>query len=155
MRIQKTVRLVLGLIPVLALLFTPMAARADEWNEATKLTFSQPMEIPGHKILAAGTYWFVTMADLSAPNVVRILNADRSQVMGVFSTGAVERAVPTDKTEIDFARQANEPNALVSWFYPSTRTGHEFLYGRPEEAAVASEPVLKVMAGRMAPAYGD
>ncbi len=58
--------LVFGLILVFALLLVPVA-RADEWDQATRLTFNQPMEIPGHKILAAGSYWFVTMADMANP----------------------------------------------------------------------------------------
>jgi hypothetical protein len=30
---------------------------ADDWNQATRVTFSQPVQIPGH-VLPAGTYWF-------------------------------------------------------------------------------------------------
>jgi hypothetical protein len=156
MRTLKQFSFISGLIFMFGLLLVPVA-RADEWNQATRLTFNQPMEIPGHKILAAGTYWFKTMTDLSAAddNVVQILNADRSRVIAVFPTAAIQRATPTASTEINFAEQGHQPNALVNWFYPGSTTGHEFLYSRQEEKVVASEPVLKVMAGRTAPAYGD
>jgi hypothetical protein len=47
------------------------ASRADELDQASKITFSQPVQIPGH-VLPAGTYWFV-LADLaSSRNVVHI-----------------------------------------------------------------------------------
>lgn len=156
MRIRKQYSLFSGLILALALMLVP-AARASQWNQATKLTFNQPMEIPGHKILGAGTYWFVTMADLSAAddNVVQIFNADRSEAVAALPTAAMQRATPTAKTEINFARQGRQPDALVAWFYPGRTAGHEFVYSRQEEKTVNSEPVLKVMAGRTAPAYGD
>jgi len=133
-------------------------ARADEWNQATKLTFNQPVEIPGQKILAAGTYWFTTMDDGAAfnDNVVQIFNADRSKILAALPTVAIQRATPTARTEINLAEpRANHPDALVSWFYPGLTDGHEFVYGRQEEKIVASEPVLKVLAGHTALAYGD
>ena len=46
---------------VLALASTVTAlsnARASEWDQATKVTFKQSIQIPG-KVLPAGTYWFV------------------------------------------------------------------------------------------------
>jgi len=36
--------------------------RDDQSNQATELTFSEPVEIPG-VVLPAGTYWFTIMAD--------------------------------------------------------------------------------------------
>ena len=41
--------------------------RADQWNKATKLTFSQPIEIPG-KVLPAGTAisWIAPVCDALA-----------------------------------------------------------------------------------------
>jgi hypothetical protein len=48
----STILLVLGFLTALP------AARADESNQATKVTFSQPIQIPG-RVLPAGTYWFM------------------------------------------------------------------------------------------------
>jgi len=39
------------------MVFLP-TAQADEWNQMTKIKFSEPIEIPG-AVLPAGTYWFV------------------------------------------------------------------------------------------------
>ncbi len=48
------------------------SARADEWDQMTKFTFSQPVEIPGG-VLAAGTYWFVLQNNQSDRNIVQII----------------------------------------------------------------------------------
>ena len=45
-----------------SLLMLPVA-RGTEENQATKLTFNQPVEIPGH-VLPAGTYWFVVAGSI-------------------------------------------------------------------------------------------
>ena len=160
MRARKPNTLIAGLILILAVAFAAPSARADQWNESTRLTFSQPMEIPGHRILAADTYWFETMADLSVANdnVVQIFNADHTRIVATLPSVAIQRQTLTASTEVNFAKQgANEPNVLVSWFYPGSGTGHEFIYSRQEEKAVASEPALKVMAhpAKVARAYGD
>jgi hypothetical protein len=156
MHIRKQFTVLSALILMSALMLVVPAVRADEWNQSTKLTFNQPMEIPGHKILAAGTYWFATLADLSAANMVQILNADRSRIVATLQTVPIQRAQATPRTEINLAKpQGNEPNVLVSWFYPDSHTGHEFVYSRQEERTVASEPVIKVMASPAAISYGD
>jgi hypothetical protein len=143
---RKQFAVIYGLIFVFALLLVP-AARADEWNQATRLTFSQPIEIPGHKVLAAGSYWFVNMADLANPNLVQIFNADRTRIIATVSTINVLRPERLWNTEVDFAKpEAEGPNALVNWYYPGDKTGHEFLYGRQEQRMIASEPLVKVMA---------
>ena len=52
MRIVKTVLVVLALF-LLGTFFVP-SARADEGDKKTVITFSQPFEIPGGKVLPAG-----------------------------------------------------------------------------------------------------
>src|SRR5260370_8051195 len=67
----------------LALFFTlalPSAMMADEWNQATKLTFSEPVEVPG-QVLPAGTYWFTLADNDSDRNIVQICNADRPHLL--------------------------------------------------------------------------
>jgi len=49
-----------------------VSARADEWSQLTKLTFSEPVEIPG-RTLPAGTYWFVLADSDSDRNIVQVL----------------------------------------------------------------------------------
>jgi hypothetical protein len=55
MKINKLC-LLIGWI-VSCFLFFEVAAHASEWDEATKITFNQPVQVPGHT-LAPGTYLF-------------------------------------------------------------------------------------------------
>ena len=51
---------------VLASLIMLPVAHADEWDQASQLTFSQSVQIPG-RVLPAGTYWFVLASRAPAP----------------------------------------------------------------------------------------
>ena len=76
---MKTTKLAGLILGALMLALAVPAARASEWNQATKFTFSQPFQVPG-QVLPAGTYWFETVqTPTDANNVVVIYNADRSQ----------------------------------------------------------------------------
>ncbi|MGD0466968.1 MAG: hypothetical protein ABSA54_01200 [Terriglobales bacterium] len=109
------------------------AARADEWNEATKLMFREPVEIPG-SVVPAGTYWFVLFDDQGDRNIVQIFSSDRSTLYATVFTASAERMQSTDHTEIKFAeRPHSRPEALLKWYYPGLLTGHEFLYPKREE----------------------
>ena len=66
--------MIAGFIIAFALIFE-LAAHADEDNELTILTFSQPVQVPG-RILPAGTYEFVLANSQSNRDIVRIFNAD-------------------------------------------------------------------------------
>jgi hypothetical protein len=126
---------------ILAILFASIvtlpAARASERDQATKITFSQPVEVPGH-VLPAGTYWFVLMDSTSNRNVVEIYNSDRSTLMAVTLTISDERLNPADESVITFNGQGSmHPPSIASWFYPGSLIGHEFLYAQPEERELA------------------
>lgn len=54
------------------------AAKADNWNELTKLTFLAPVEVPA-RVLPAGSYWFELVNLQSDRDVVAIYSADWSQ----------------------------------------------------------------------------
>src|SRR5260370_15929228 len=124
----------------LVLMFAVMlpVARADVWDQATKLTFSQPVEIPG-QILPAGSYLFVLLDD---PNrdVVQIFNADRNRLYATLITVRSSRMDPTDDTVISFAeRPSGQPEAILTWFYPGELTGHQFRYSGQEDRELASD----------------
>ena len=72
MQVIKSLVMMLGLGAFL--LSTPLAAKADEWNKKTTITFNQPVEIPG-MVLAPGTYVFELMDSPSDRDVVQIFNA--------------------------------------------------------------------------------
>ena len=127
-----------GFIIAFTLIFE-LAAHADEYNQLTKISFSEAVQVPG-RILPAGTYQFV-LAD-SSPNrdIVQIFNADRTQPVATIQTVPTERARETDGVSITLAqRPSGQPDALVSWFYPGTSTGHEFLYSKQEEQELTQD----------------
>src|ERR1700757_1654354 len=86
--------LIAALFLVLISVATPRSLMADEHNQATKLTFNEPVEIQGH-VLEAGTYWFTLMDSQSDRNIVQIWNEDRSQLLATVFTVADYRFQPT------------------------------------------------------------
>lgn len=107
-------------------------ARADQWNQQTKLTFSQPVQIPG-KILPAGTYWFVLAENVADRDIVQVFSEDRTKVYATIFTVPTERANSADDTLLTFADESDGRPALVNWTYPGETTGHEFIYSKSEE----------------------
>lgn len=115
------------------------AARADDWNQMTKLEFSQPIEIPGG-VLPAGTYWFVLQDNQGNRNVVQIFSADCSKIDAMLLAVPSYRQKATDDTEIEFAERPHQkPEALLKWYYPGRLTGHEFLYSAKHEQEFARD----------------
>jgi hypothetical protein len=117
---------------LMALTVVRPVAHADEFDQATRFTFSQPVRIPG-EILAAGTYWFVLIDHGSDSNVVQVFNSDRSSVVATLLTAAAERLNPSAETIVTLAEpegsaESSEPAALISWFYPGFTYGHQFIY---------------------------
>src|SRR5579862_6403470 len=87
---------------VLASLVMLPVAHADEWDQASKLTFSQSVQIPGH-VLPAGTYWFVLADSIGNRNIVQVFNSNRSTLYATILTIDSNRLHPTDSTTITFA----------------------------------------------------
>jgi hypothetical protein len=143
MRIRNLLCGVCGVVLAFAA-FSPMA-RADEWNQMTKLSFSQPVEIPG-RVLPAGTYWF-KLADIPSRNVVEIFNSNWSKIHATLFTVPEYRSQSIDHTEVEFAERSHfKPEALLTWYYPGMLTGHEFLYSKRQENAFARDVKEDVMA---------
>jgi len=145
MKINKRY-IAVGLIIAFSL-FLGLAAHADESDEATKITFSQPIEIPG-QVLPAGTYLF-RLANGDDLNVVQIFNADRTHLYATLNTISTDRPEPADQTVVALAEQgAGQPDVLVKWFYPGRETGNEFVYSKQEEKELARDKQQTVMADR-------
>jgi hypothetical protein len=124
---------------VLAAGATTGIVRADEADQAIRVTFSGPVQIPG-QVLPAGTYWFAVIDDRN-PNVVQILSADRSKSYGILNTISRERSVEVSNATFTLAkRRGTEPEALVAWFYPGHTIGHEFVYPKPVEQELSRAP---------------
>jgi hypothetical protein len=123
------------------------AARADEGNQATKVTFSQAVQVPGH-VLPAGTYWFMLPENVTEHDQVRIYNSDRTIFFGTILTITAERLQPTDKTAFTVAqRDPAQPQVVVTWFYPGDTIGHEFLYPKQVSKELAKAKQVTVVAG--------
>ena len=123
------------------------SAMADEKDKATKLTFSEPVEVPGH-VLAAGTYWFTLADSPSDRNIVQIWNADRTRLVATAVAIPDYRLKPKGKTVVHFEeRPSGSPEAIHSWFYPGDNFGQEFVYPKTRALQLAkqtSRPVLSI-----------
>jgi hypothetical protein len=118
-------------------------ARASELDQATKLTFSQSVQIPGH-VLPAGTYWFV----VPTRDTVRIFNSDRSTLIATLVTNSAEVPIPVDETTVILAnRGSTQPEAIVTWFYPGRVVGHQFLYSKQDRKEIAQANLVTVTSG--------
>lgn len=122
-------------------------AMADEWNQATKLTFSAPVEVPG-MTLPAGTYWFTLMNDDSDRNIVQIWGADRMHLLATILAIPDYRLQPKGNTVIKFSeRPSGTPEAIRARFYPGDNYGHEFVYPKSRATELAKQvgrPVLSM-----------
>ena len=144
MNIKKTFT-ILGFL--LAFLIVLPVVRADETNEAIKVTFNQPVQIPG-RVLPAGTYWFVLPRDLTQHHQVRIFSSDRTTLYATLFVIDADRTQPTSSTALTFAQRGSEqPQAIVSWFYPGSTIGHEFIYPKQVERELAQVKQNTVVAG--------
>ncbi len=147
---MKRITIVKSLVTItflFAFLVVLPSARADQSNQATQVTFSQPVQFPG-RVLPAGTYWFILPRDTTEHFIVRIFNSDRTMLIATLLTINAERAVPTDHTVFTLAERGSErPEAVVTWFYPGRTTGHEFLYPKQVEKELAKDKQDTVDAG--------
>ncbi|MGA8443117.1 MAG: hypothetical protein WB762_14830 [Candidatus Sulfotelmatobacter sp.] len=122
-------------------------AKADTWNKATKLIFSQPVEVSG-TVLQSGTYWFQLMDSPANRNIVQVWNADHTKLIKTILAIPSYRMDPTGETVVKFAeRPTGTPEALKTWYYPGENFGQQFVYRAARATEVAenvSEPVLTV-----------
>jgi hypothetical protein len=134
-----------GLIIAFALFFE-LAAHADESDQVTTITFSQPIQIPG-QVLAAGSYLFKLANANSDQNIVQIFNADGTVLYATLQTIPTERQEPTGHTVIALAEQGTgQPDVLLKWFYPGRETGNEFLYPEQKEKELAQDTQQTIVA---------
>jgi hypothetical protein len=136
MKIHKTY-IAVGMIIAFTLMFE-LAAHADESDQATKITFSQPIQVPG-QVLPAGTYLF-KLVNSEELNIVQIFSQDRTQLYATLQTVPTDNGqVPGDTTVILAEQGAGKPDVLLKWFYPGNETGHEFVYSHDLEKQIAQD----------------
>jgi hypothetical protein len=144
---SKKLQIAMFCLVALATLCVSSNAKADTWNKATKLTFSQPVEVSG-TVLQSGTYWFQLMNSSTNRNIVQIWNADHTKLIKTILAIPSYRMNPTGETVVRFdERPTGTPEAIKTWYYQGTNFGQEFVYrkARPTQLAEnVSEPVLTV-----------
>lgn len=122
-------------------------AHASASNQATKVTFNQPVEIPG-TTLTAGTYWFTRMSDDPDNDVVQVWGAHRRHLIATIVTVPDYHLHSTGKPVISFEENNSaHPEALRAWFYPGDNFGHEFVYPESRARGLAKRtghPVLSM-----------
>jgi hypothetical protein len=138
------------LMSCMALLWTlavPIQVMADKWDQATKLTSTEAVEVPG-QILPAGSYWLTLANTDSARNVVEIWNADRTHLITTILAVPDYVQKTPEKSIINFAeRPSGQPEAIQSWFYPGNNFGEEFVYPKTRAKQLAKQtgrPVLSM-----------
>ena len=116
------------LIPVFSLMIAVgfhSTARADDWDQKTVFKISQPVEIPGHVVLPAGSY-VIRRLNTIGP-VVQITDESETKVYATLLP--VQDAVSTesDKPALSFEEMADGLMALKTWYYPGRSTAYEFV----------------------------
>jgi hypothetical protein len=144
MKIHKSF-IAIGMIVAFTLFFE-LAAHADEGDQATEITFSQPIQIPG-QVLAAGTYLF-KLATTDDLNFVQIFSSDRTHLYATLETIPTESGQVLDDITVTVAEQgAGKPVVLLKWF-PADETGHEFVYSNQLEQQISQDRQQTVVANR-------
>ena len=145
MNTRKAITFMIAFV-VAFVLFFEVSAHADMTEQATRITFSQPVQIPG-QVLPAGTYWFLLANISEQQDVVQIYNSDRSKLYATLETATIESQEATGHTVVKLAEQeSSKPDALVAWFYPGETTGHEFLYPKDQEKQLSQDSQQTVVA---------
>jgi hypothetical protein len=121
------------------MLFQPVA-RADEWNEMTKLKFNRPVELP-HVVLPAGSYRFTLANSSSDRNIVEVFSTNWKHEYATLLTIPTYRPHSTDYTVLKFAERRHDlPEALLNWYYPGRLTGQQFVYSARNEHKFTRDP---------------
>jgi len=152
MKIHKSY-IAVGMIIAFTLLFE-LAAHADEANQATQITFSQPIQVPG-QILPAGTYLF-KLVNSDELNIVQIFSPDRSHLYATLQTVPTDDNQVAGDTTVTLAEQgAGKPDVLLKCFYPGRLIGNEFLYPKQTEKELAQDRQQTIVANQKTVSNSD
>lgn len=124
----------------LAILIVLPAARADQSNEATKVTLDSRFRFPDASCrqepsgsscpkTLTNTIWSVSTTQIERGCTLSATNAERSRATGSTVFGLAERG-------------SAQPQAIVTRFYASETTGHEFLYPKQVEKEFANAKLV-------------
>src|ERR1700693_1363983 len=134
---------VLGLL--LAVIITIPIVHADDWNQTTRFTFSQPVQIPG-QVPPAGTYRF-QLANTDNRHLVQIFREDRTLVATLYSVPRMRDGRGTEVAITLANRGQTQPQAIVAWFFVGEAEGHEFVYPKQERQELAHSTRMTFASG--------
>jgi hypothetical protein len=123
-----------------------LRARGGEADRATQVTFDKSIELPGNRILEAGTYLFV-VPEWGSGKVAQILDEKHNTILVSTLVLSAMRLKPSTETELVFsAASGNHPQLLLQWFHPGELSGYEFIYDSIENKNATEGPRVTVMA---------
>jgi hypothetical protein len=143
MKPQKTFSIIALMLAIAIML---PVVHADDWNQTTRFTFSQPVQIPG-RVLPAGTSRF-QLADSDDRHLVQIFREDRTLVATLYSIPRLRDGRSADVAITLANRGAAQPQAIVAWFFAGETQGHELLYPRQENQELARATQTTFMSGK-------
>src|ERR1700723_423981 len=135
---------IIALVLLIAIMLP--VVHADDWNQTTRFTFTQPVRIP-ERVPPAGTYRF-QLADSDDRHLVQIFREDRTRVATLYSVPRVRDGRGLDAALTLANRGAPEPQAIVSRFFVGETEGHELLYPRQENQELAPATQTTFVSGK-------
>jgi len=116
----------LALVAVLLVLGSAATVKADDWDQKTAFTINQPVSIPGHVVLPAGSY-VIKRLEATTP-VVQILNSTETRVFATLMPVPDFVQQPPDKPTFTFQEMPEGSAAVLrTWHYPGSQVGYEFV----------------------------
>ena len=126
-RMKLNYKPILVALTVAVLASLAIRAEAAPMERAIRLSFSQPVEIPG-MVLPAGSYVF---EDLQLGGLTRIWDANELHVLTTVVTVPAERREPEEKNNVILKENGQHaPERVDAWFAPWESIGSEFVYAK-------------------------
>lgn len=139
--LKRSFTAVLPILLALAIGIATPQARADEWNKATKMTFTEDVQVPG-KILPAGTYWFRLLDSDNDRHIVQVFDSKNRHLITTVIAIPNMQMEPKNHTRVNFEeRHLGQPQAIKAWFYPGEKVGQEFVYPKGESLSASATTV--------------
>ena len=124
-RMKSNYKPILVALTVAVLASLAIRADAEPMDRAIRLSFSQPVEIPG-MVLPAGSYVF---EDLQLGGLTRIWDANGLHVRATVITVPTERREPEENNTVILKKNGQHaPERVDAWFAPWESIGSEFVY---------------------------
>lgn len=135
---MKACKIMQFLFAALAVFGLSTYASADTWNQKTRITINETIEVPG-ATLTPGTYVVKLVDSQSSRHIVRIMNANETKAITTILAIPDQREHATSDSQFTFYEMpiGNHP-ALRSWFYPGRLIGQQFVYPKKRAMEIAN-----------------